>query len=310
MLIAICICTFRRPDRLAATLHAIGCLEFKQSNCPELHVVVADNEGSEATRAVTQAFAAASLALTYAVEPRRGISFARNACLERVPSNADYVAFLDDDVVPRPNWLEELVLALEATGAEAATGPCMPVYSEEVPEWIRAGRFFASPRAKEPENHARIDFGVMGNILFKAAFLRQNAVRFDDRFGLIGGEDRKFYMDLFERGAEFVWARDAVVDHHVSADRLSFAYIVRREFGIGCAAAILKRSETLGPIGLLRYGIQVVGKLALKILLLAPAALIAAVRDNAFRRVKPVLDIANLSGRLYGLSGLKYELYR
>lgn len=310
MLIAVCICTFRRTESLAATLRGVERLKFQRIAPPKLHLIVVDNEGSDATRAMVGTFAGASFALTYAVEPRRGISAARNACLERIPADADAVAFLDDDVVPRANWIEELVLALETTGAEAATGPCVPVYAEQVPEWIRAGRFFASPRAKEPENYAQIDFGVMGNILFKAPFLRQNGVRFDDRFGLIGGEDRKFYVELFERGAEFVWARDAVVDHHVAPDRLSFAYIFRREFGVGCAAAILKRSESRGPVGLLHYGVQVAGKLALKIVLLAPAALLAAVRDNAFRRVKPVLDIANLSGRLYGLSGLKYELYR
>lgn len=309
MLIAICICTFRRPKGLEATLRGIARLRFGAIPQPKVHVVVVDNEGCHATRGVVEAFEATGIPISYAVEHRRGISAARNACLDLAPAEADLIAFLDDDVVPRRDWLEKLLVALERTGAEAATGPYDAVYKWNTPEWIRAGRFFASPRAKAPGNHDRIDFGVMGNILLSAAFLRERGLRFDDRFGLIGGEDRKFYTDMFGAGARFAWARDAVVDHHVSPDRLRFAYIIRREFCIGCTAAILKRSEPSSGRRLMEYGAQTIGKLVLKIVVLAPAALLAAIRRNAFRKVKPVLDIANLSGRLYGLFGQKYELY-
>lgn len=309
MLIAVCICTFRRPESLAATLRGLDRLAFQRIGPLELHVIVVDNEGSEATRAVAEDFADVGFALTYLVEPRRGISQARNACLKHIPAEARYAAFLDDDLVPRPDWLEELVAAAEATGATAATGPCFAAYDATVPEWVRAGRFFASPRAKQPTNHGRIAFGVMGNILFDAVFLRRSGVRFNERFGRIGGEDRRFFLDLFHKGAVFVWAERAIVDHHVETRRLTWAYIMRREFSVGYASAMLERSEAPSWGQLAGYGLRTAAKLAFKIVLLAPAALLGALRHDAFRRVKPVLDIANLSGRLYGLSGRGYELY-
>jgi succinoglycan biosynthesis protein ExoM len=310
MLIVICICTFRRPEGLAATLSGVEHLAFRTLDRPKLHVIVVDNEGSDATHAVVDAFAVPGISITYAVESRRGISSARNACLDLIPEGADLVAFLDDDVVPRRAWLEELVIAVEQTGAEAATGPCFAIYGGNTPEWIRAGGIFASPRAKAPRNHEQIDFGVMGNILLRAPFLRDNGLRFDERFGLIGGEDRKFFTDMFDVGGTFVWAGNAVVDHHVAPNRLRFGYIIRREFGVGFAAAILKRSNPRDGGRALGYGAAVVGRLVLKIVLLVPAALLGVLRDKPFRKVKPVLDIANLSGRLYGLFGMKYELYR
>lgn len=310
MLIAICVCTFRRPEGLADTLAGIARLRFGLRARPHLHIVVVDNEGSDAARAVVDAFTAPGITIDYAVERRRGISSARNACLDRVPANASLIAFLDDDVVPREVWLDELLLALELTGAEAATGPYVPVYDADTAQWIRAGRFFACPRAKAPRNLDRVDFGVMGNILLRASFLRDRSIRFDERFGLIGGEDRKFFLDVFKAGGTFVWANDAIVDHHVAPERLSFTYIVRREFGVGCAAAVLKRGGPLSGMRLAGYGASVIARLVLKLVLLAPNALLAALRDNAFRKVKPLLDIANLSGRLYGLFGMKYEVYR
>jgi glycosyltransferase involved in cell wall biosynthesis len=309
MLIAVCICTFRRPDGLRATLNGLQRLEYRLGDRPDIHVVVVDNEGSDATRAVAREFAAAGLPLSYCIEERRGISHARNACLDNVPEAARYVAFLDDDLVPRPDWLDELVAVAKASGAAATTGPCVPVYDAGVPDWIRGGRFFASPRAKRPENHGPVGFGVMGNILFDAAFLRDSRVRFNDRFGRIGGEDRRFFLDLFGKGAVFVWAEHAIVDHFVETERLSWGYILRREFSVGYAAAMLERSEMPSHGRLFGYALRTVAKLALKIFLLAPAALLGAIRRDAFRRVKPVLDIANLSGRLYGLAGRGYELY-
>lgn len=272
-------------------------------------MIVVDNDGNEDTRRIVEEYAAEGASARYVVEHRRGISHARNACLDNVPPEARYVAFLDDDLVPRAGWLDELLAAAEASGATATTGPCFPVYDANVPEWIRSGRFFASPRAKQPANHGPVGFGVMGNILFDAAFLRHSKVRFNERFGRIGGEDRRFFLDLFRKGAVFVWAENAVVDHFVETGRLTWGYILRREFSVGYAAAILERSEAPSHGRLLGYGLRTVAKLAFKIVLLAPAALLGAVRRDAFRRVKPVLDIANLSGRLYGLAGRGYELY-
>ena len=309
MLIAVCICTFRRPQGLRQTLHGLGRLEYGDRIPPKLHVIVVDNEGSEEAQAVCGDFAHAVAALTYVVEPRRGISHARNACLDLVPQEARYVAFLDDDLIPRPAWLEELLGAAEATGAAAATGPCVAIYDASAPDWLRAGRFFASPRAKAPGDHQPIRFGVMGNILFDAAFLRHSGARFNEQFGRIGGEDRRFFLDLFRLGAMFVWAKNAVVDHCVEQRRLTWTYVVRREFGVGYAATVLQRSEAAGIIRLLGYSLCTVGKLALKIALLAPATLLAALRDDTFRRVKPMLVIVNLSGRLYGLAGRSYQLY-
>lgn len=310
MRITVCICTFRRPAGLAAVLRGIERLKFQSLERPALSVVVVDNEGSADARAAAEAFAAGGIPTTYVVETRRGISQARNACLDCVPADADFVAFLDDDVVPRARWLEELVLAIEATGAQAATGPYVPVYAAGTPEWIRAGRFFASPRAKKPTDRGAVEFGIMGNIIFRGTFLRTNDFRFDERFSLVGGEDRKFYMDMFDKGGEFVWADRAVVDHHVSSERLTFGYIVRREFCVGCAAAMIKQVETRGDRRFVLYALQVVGRLLLKLALWVPASLSAFVRNNAYFKVKPTLDVANLGGRLYGLFGHKYELYK
>lgn len=49
-----------------------------------------------------------------------GVSAARNARI--AAAGGDIVAFLDDDAVPEPTWLDHMVAGMEASGAAAATG--------------------------------------------------------------------------------------------------------------------------------------------------------------------------------------------
>ena len=58
----------------------------------------------------------------YLVESRRGISLARNRRLDAVPADADFIAMIDDDERPEPDWLEELLLAQAATAADGVEG--------------------------------------------------------------------------------------------------------------------------------------------------------------------------------------------
>src|SRR3546814_11191398 len=61
--------------------------------------------------------------LHYVAEPRRGITFARNAALDTAAAqDCAFVAFIDDDEVPAPRWLAALLAAQQRSGAAAVLG--------------------------------------------------------------------------------------------------------------------------------------------------------------------------------------------
>ena len=66
--------------------------------------------------------------MRYVQEPRRGISYARNTCLDHVARDAEFFAMIDDDEVPELDWLEQLLCAQARAGADVVRGAVVPVF--------------------------------------------------------------------------------------------------------------------------------------------------------------------------------------
>ena len=144
-------------------------------------------------------------------------------------TDAELIAFTDDDCAPEPGWLLALARALAgAPGAVAGgrtlnglPGAFCPEASqlllEHVVDWfMEAGRpFFAS-----------------NNLALPAALFAELG-GFDPGFHLAAGEDREFCDRAFERGVEFRPARGAVVRH---CHRLGPIGFTRQHFNYGRGA--------------------------------------------------------------------------
>jgi GT2 family glycosyltransferase len=117
--VAIAICTHDRPDTLARCLESlcrIGATDL-------VRVMVIDNAPSDDR---TARLVADFQGVSYILERKPGLDFARNRAVRE--STAEWIAFLDDDVVVDRGWLEGLREALRANpDAGAVTGPVLPL---------------------------------------------------------------------------------------------------------------------------------------------------------------------------------------
>jgi GT2 family glycosyltransferase len=94
--ISVVICTRDRPDQVTKCL-----TRLTRQNYPHYEVVVVDNAPtSDALRAVVESQPGD---FRYCVEPRPGLSWARNAGI--AAASSDIIAFLDDDDEPDQYWL-------------------------------------------------------------------------------------------------------------------------------------------------------------------------------------------------------------
>lgn len=224
------VCTFRRPS-LRETL-----LSLASQRVPGglvLRIAVADNdEGPSARDLVSGASAEVARSIAYLHCPARNISVARNALLDLAHGEgADLVAFLDDDEWVGPDWLAQMVRALDGAGADAVFGPVRGVYADDAPRWMRAG----SLHDVEPElgRDGQVRTGYAGNVLMAPDAPSLLERRFDPALGRSGGEDTAFFAGAKADGAVLVTAPEAVAFEHVPPERTRIGWLVQRRFRMG-----------------------------------------------------------------------------
>ena len=108
-ILAVVICTYDRADELDRALAALAA----QRGATDVNwsVLVVDNAGSAATAAVVDRYISAATipGLRRVVEPEKGLTPARRRGV--LETDADWVAFVDDDNLLAPNWIAEMVSA-------------------------------------------------------------------------------------------------------------------------------------------------------------------------------------------------------
>lgn len=247
--LAVCACTYRRPGGLRRLLDGLAAQTFNGFSsglgaCPQLKIIIADNEGNAQVKDLCQTFQASSKTpVIYVHEPQQGISYARNACLDHLPTDCDFFALIDDDEVPEPDWLDQLLLAQSKTKADVVQGRVVPHFEEPVPRWIAEGGFFAVPRRghgvelPQIDDLTPLDRSISGNVLVRAEPVRAHGLRFAGAFALSGGSDTLFFRTMHALGCRIVYAANAVVAEHVPASRANLGYLMKVRFKTGNSAA-------------------------------------------------------------------------
>jgi GT2 family glycosyltransferase len=251
--VAICACTHRRPSGLAALLEGLARQRFVRRARPRLTIVIVDNEGSgQAKRLCDQFGCEAGIPIRYVHEPKRGISHARNRCLDTVVPHSDFIAMIDDDEIPEPDWIEQLLQAQEHSGADVVEGRVVPVFPAGAPDWIVHGRHFGwhhdlnSAHSPGQKSYPELDEARTNNVLIRCAVVRTLGLRFDPQFGLSGGGDVVFFRAIHDAGYRIVYAPDARVNDMIPVERTNLGFLWRRWYRVG-ANARFKRPVTRKP---------------------------------------------------------------
>lgn len=277
-------------------------------------MIVADNEGNPENRDICDGFRQAGLSLIYVHEPRRGISHARNACLDRLPAGTDFVAMIDDDELPDPHWLNHLLLAQSRSGADVVVGPTRPAFEDGVAGWIRDSDFFFKPENPDRYTNLQADPpAATCNVLVNAAIFTSGGMRFDPRLALSGGEDKLLFQDLKLRGYRFVWGAGAGATEFIPRQRASFGYMWREAYRRGNVKHYVKRQLKISnrlklfilvPKSLARAMAQILtgsGKLT---------AQLVTNRKNRVQLARHALAIADGLGTIAGLLRIENRHYR
>ena len=230
----IAVCTNRSPGEAAEALAALAA-----QVPPEALVVVT----SGLSAAAASAFEGAVL-----VEPRSGLSRARNRALDWCDEE-DVLAFVDDDAVVCSGWFAGLLRAWEQAPEEVACigGPIRPRWpADGPPAWISPPILPAltlldlGSELRDLDPAQTTVYGA--NISFRVAALRRIG-GFDPAFGHSGSriffsEEDEAQRALARLGYRVRYVPDAAVEHVIPASRLTRASFVRRRFAYGMTLGV------------------------------------------------------------------------
>lgn len=299
--IVIVIITYRRQQGLARLLR-----ELEEQRCPDparrfrLTAVVVDNDSAGSAAASVKAFQSSrTLAVRYVVEPVQGIPLARNAGVAAVPDDADFVCFIDDDEWPGPTWVDELVRTQRATGADCVHGAVIPVYPEAAPAWFVRSRIFESWRFAD---QAPLKEAASNNVLISAAFLRRTGHRFEERMRMTGGSDYLYFRQAVTLGMRIVWSAGAPVYEEVPRSRLTWRWIIQRQYRLGNTFSVSERIAG-SRLGLAKWALKGLARIGLGVVML-PALLF-----SPYYGMRAIVHMLRGAGTIAGVFGHAHQEY-
>ena len=121
--VAVIVATIGRIDTLDCCLSSLARLSRDR-----VEIIVVDNRPQERTRELVAGWTARDPRIRYVSEPRPGLSVARNRGIAE--TEADFVAFTDDDVIVDDGWLRWLIAPFADLEVTVATGLVLPLKLE------------------------------------------------------------------------------------------------------------------------------------------------------------------------------------
>ena len=256
--ITVVICTRERPDALERALDSLIVQAY-----PDFRVLVVDNAPvTDATAEVVRS-AGRRGPVEYLVEPKGGLSFARNAAVAAAPG--EILAWLDDDEYADPNWLAEVARALaDHPEADVVSGVIVPAELETRAQlWFEQFGGHSKGRGFQPDvfgpRTAHIQsplyplppFGTGANMTFRPGVIERIG-GFDTALGAgtpaMGSEDTLAFTQVLVGGGTIVYQPTAVTHHY---HRRDFEGLQKQMIGYGAGLTAAYTSLVLHRPGLL-----------------------------------------------------------
>jgi O-antigen biosynthesis protein len=221
-LVSVIVCTHNGGRHISGCLSGVAGLRY-----PNVETIVVDDGSTDGTAAI-----ASEYDVRLIQTENHGLSAARNIGL--AAARGEFVAYLDDDAYPDPDWLHYLVTAFRSTTHAAVGGPNLPPPGDGPVAACVANAPGGPVHVLLSDSEAEHLPGC--NMAFRRVELLAIG-GFDAQFS-IAGDDVDVCWRLVEAGGTLGFHPTAVVWHH---RRGSVRAYLRQQRGYGRAEALLER---------------------------------------------------------------------
>jgi glucosyl-dolichyl phosphate glucuronosyltransferase len=243
------VCTYNRCAVLKESLSRIDC---QQANGLRYEIIVIDNNSTDDTRQVIEAFAASSrCSIRYIFEPRQGVSHARNAGI--AAARAPLLAFFDDDVLVSSDWLAQIKQTFDLhTDIDFVGGKVLPRWENPPPVWLTHDNWAPIAAQDYGDEPFVLDVTTTVGLISANLAIRREALdevgwfhtelqRVKDGIGSM--EDQELLERLARAGKRGLYAPQLVVWADVPEPRMRLAYHRRWHRGHGKFYAVSRSAS-------------------------------------------------------------------
>jgi glycosyltransferase involved in cell wall biosynthesis len=244
MKIAVILCTYNRCQILSKALSSLAASVLPDSVFWE--IVVVDNNSNDQTREVVEQFCNQySEHFRYLRVTQSGKSFALNAGIRA--SEADVLAFTDDDITVEPSWLWNLTQNLAGEAWAGAAGKTVLSHPFSPPGWLALDGPYSmagilAPLFDRGDSPRELDWAPFGaNMAYrkrmfeKYGFFRTDLGPTPDAQIPRFNEDTEFGRRLMSAGERLRYEPSAIVYHPIHQERSGKKYILSWWFDFGRA---------------------------------------------------------------------------
>ena len=236
---SIIIPSYNRPQKIGACLESLSRLDYPRDR---FEVIVVDDGSKTSLQPVVASFLD-QLDVTLLTQTNAGPAAARNAGAKK--ARGEFLAFMDDDCTPSPDWLQNLAnrfaqIPDHAIGGRTLNSLPENPYSTASQNLINAGYAYHNPIPSQAS------FFASDNLAVPAAHF-QSIGGFDSTFKT--SEDRDFCDRWRHHGFRMAYAPEVLIYH---SHPVNFRFFWRRHFNYGRGAYRYHQARARRGTGRLR----------------------------------------------------------
>jgi len=250
--VTVVLSTYNRAELLRGALESLA---SQQAGDVPFEVLVVDNNSTDDTPAVVDAFVRRGAPMRYLFEGQQGLSYAWNTAIQQAAGAI--IALTDDDIHVAPDWVATIKRAFDEHPEVAFMGgKVLPLWESPPPRWLTDVHWspLALTNHGDQQFHVNADRPIclLGKAFRRAAFdkvglFKPELGRIKDAIG--STEDHDLQMRLWQAGLQGLYNPELVMYSPVEARRLTKAYHRRWHFGHGKFCALMQLAELTGSRG-------------------------------------------------------------
>lgn len=201
--------SYNRKDEIEELIHSFIPLNFPKNR---YELIIVDDGSADGTKALVQKFQQENnIPLKYLSQQNKGPGTARNLGMKH--ANGDFFIFIDSDCTIDKNWLKEIDIGLQKTGASAFGGPdnCR----NDFPSLLKAINYSMTSFLTTGgiRGHRKKKLGKFYPRSFNMGLSRDLYLKIGGFGSLRHGQDIEFSNRIIKSGAKVTHIEEAIVFH-------------------------------------------------------------------------------------------------